>query len=64
MCHENVDAKESKGEATLWRNESACTHTNLMQPASHRGPQHGHVSFYVASSDGWPVAGAFGTRSV
>ena len=28
---------ERKGEATQWRNESACSHTNPMQTASHRG---------------------------
>ena len=32
-----VVTKERKGEATQWRNESACTYTNPMQPASHRG---------------------------
>ena len=32
-----VVTKERKGEATQRRNKSACTHTNAMQPASHRG---------------------------
>ena len=31
-----VVTKERKGEATLWRNDSAYTHTNPMKPASHR----------------------------
>ena len=33
----SVVTKGCKGEATQRRNESACTHTNPMQPASHRG---------------------------
>ena len=34
-CTMYVITKEWKGEATLWRNEPACTHTDRMQSASH-----------------------------
>ena len=36
-CCSYKRVKFRKGEATLWGNESACTPTNPMQPASHRG---------------------------
>ena len=37
VVSKTVVTKELKGEATQRRNESACSHTNPMQPASHRG---------------------------
>ena len=59
-----VVTNECKGEATLWRNDSACTHTNPMQPARHRDyqtrtdPAHTHRTTSAASPF-HPVATAF-----
>ena len=69
MCStKRVKGRSHTVKNKVWRNESACTHTNPMQPASHRGSHTRtevgsactascgwHMRCIVVRGDAWPL---------
>ena len=51
--------KECKGEATLWRNESACTQTSSMLLTSHHGEE-SKFRIWLINKWCWPAAAEAG----